>query len=179
MNINRRKVILSMGSGLAVLLLSSGKALSAATLFSGPYPDVSDVDNPSFEVFYRLSQWVTCEEKLDLDIAKKLYKIFQKEPWGKQHISRSYLALKAALSTTKDKTLIPTLIRDKALGEGESWFVSHLLITWYLGAYYHESTGPIRVTHDGALMWGAVNDITAVPGVAHGFDEFWANAPLK
>ena len=169
--------MIGVGAGLALMLLTSGQATAATVLLQKPLPDVPDPDNPSFEVFHRLSLWVTCRGELDEELSHRVYKIFQEEPWGKQHISRSFLGLKEALTTASPQATIPQLIRDKVLGEGETWFVSHLLMTWYLGVYYHERTEPLRVTHTGALMWDAIEDITGVPGLTGGETGFWAARP--
>lgn len=159
---NRRDVLKSIGCGIAASLLNAGQALACKALFSCPAPDIADKSNPSFDIFYRLSQWVTCREELDLDIARKFYDVLQNEPWGKEHISRTYLKIREAAETRKGETNVPQLMQDKTLDETETWFVSHLLTTYYLGVYYHEEREDTRLFYEEALMHDAIEGLAPI-----------------
>ncbi len=164
----------SLGYGMAMSLLGSAAANACNILAPQALPVLEAEDNPSFEVFLRLSQWVTCRPELDENVARAHFKVFQNEPWGKEHISRCFLKVKAAVETNAVQVSVPKMLKDEAFDGGEAWFIGHLLTTWYLGAYYHERTEPIRVTYEGALMWDAVADIAGIPGISGGEPDFWA-----
>lgn len=173
--------MIGAGYGIALALLNAGLRAGTAlaldkSTFAG-LPGTPAPDNPSFDVFYHLSRMLTCRDKLDDAVARKMFALFQEEPWGKQHISRCYTKIKTALQDRADRVTMPDLISEAIFDEGEAWFAGHLLMTWYLGAYYHERTEPIRVTWEGALMWDAVDDITGIPGVSGGEPDFWAGTP--
>lgn len=141
-------------------------------------PSNPDFDVPSLDLFIALSKLVTLREKLDQTMAEKMYPLFIEEPWGLHHISSSYqqiLGLAGIPPYTKPP--ISTSSR-KQLGEGQAWFTYHLLTTWYLGIYYHESRTPVRVGHEHALMYDSVRGILPIPYVeAAGFAS-WTASPV-
>ena len=92
------------------------------------------------------------------------------EPWGAEHISGAYRKLRQQPneSATVEK-----------LTEGEGWFVSHLLTTWYLGVYYHEKRPTQRVTYEHALMFDAVKDWLPIPLLESTGPGNWQKSPEK
>ncbi|MEX2128375.1 MAG: sugar dehydrogenase complex small subunit [Xanthobacteraceae bacterium] len=116
---------------------------------------------PSYEVFLALSQIVLMREKLDEEIARRLFAVFSNEPWGLKHIGHAYAVLRDELAHTgtAERAAPISLAR---LGDGERWFVGHLVTTWYLGVYYHEERPTQRITYAGALMFDAVEGLLPV-----------------
>lgn len=178
---NRRDAIASIGQAIISGMVATSVARAALTdemtkLLALPLPEFDDPANPSFEVFHRLSQWVVGRESLDHDTSRKLYAIFLKEPWGIKHISTAFIEIRDGLSATGSTGTVPDLLRDDQLGKGETWFVTHLLETWYLGIYYHE-TGDSRVFYQNALMYQAIAQTHPVPGFSTRDYGFWADPP--
>ena len=178
MTLHRRDMLIQMGSGILLSLFTTTDALAFRALFNtSEFPELPDQNNPSFDVFYRLSQWLTYREELDRDVAQRMFKVFQDEPWGKQHISRVYTKLKTAIQNSKDKTDISALITDKYFDDGESWFLSHLIYTWYIGIYYHDERPVQRITYEDALMFEAAGDWLPVPFLDHTPFGEWSKPP--
>ena len=162
MKLYRRDFLIKMGTGILAGLFTSTQAHAFQALFKSTAPEIQDKNNPSFDIFYRLCQWVTYRENLDKEIAKKVYDIFLVEPWGKHHISSTYTTLKKAIEKDKDKTDIAALLKDKKIKDGEAWFISHLMVTWYLGVYYHEKMPDQRIMYEEALMHEAIEGIAPI-----------------
>lgn len=142
-------------------MLASGVSVIASPLAAGASRDdpwvldlpAIDPDAPhSFAVFYALSQLLTQRAQLDRSLTQQIYHLMLDEPWGAHHIATTYAQLLGALSSPESQAV---------LGQGQAWFASHVLTTWYLGVYYHERIPPQRVTHTGALMFDAMG--TAYP----------------
>lgn len=106
------------------------------------------------------------QDNLDGDTARRLYDVFMKEPWGVEHMTGLYAKLQSALAGKKQE-----------LTEGEKWFSGHLLTTWYLGVYYHESSPPLRLAYDTALMFRAGDGVIPVPLVESVSYGDWAKKP--
>jgi len=105
-----------------------------------------------------------------------MYPLFMEEPWGPKHIAAAYEGLTKALASAPGACSAPELIASGALGKGERWFCEHLLVTWYLGIYYHERK-TVRVLYTEALMWDPVRELTKVPGLSGGEPGYWINPP--
>jgi|SRR5688572_14398444 hypothetical protein len=139
-------------------------------------PPVGNPFSPSYEVFLALSQIMVLRTKLDEEIARKLFAVFSDEPWGPKHIGHAYAVLRSELAQAGAGSGT-TPVSVSGLGEGERWFVSHLVTTWYLGVYYHEQRPTQRITYAGALMFDAVRGllpITYFESVGYGK---WINPP--
>jgi hypothetical protein len=140
-------------------------------------PEPGDHNAPSFEVFAALSRIVMLRADLDLDLARRMYSVFMAEPWGPKHIGTAYARLRQAI-IARSKVLNdaePVPLDD--LDSGEKWFVSHLLVTWYLGVYYHEQRPTQRITLDGALMFDAVRGLMPKPFIEDVGFGAWADVP--
>lgn len=135
-----------------------------------------DPHNPSFEVFYKLSQVLTCEPDLEKNAARKVFAVFQDEPWGKEHIASTYTAIVKANEQAKPQS-ITEMLDNKIFTEGEAWFVSHLITTWFLGVYYHQERPTQRVLYEEALMFSQVHDFTNIPYVEATGYASWAELP--
>lgn len=177
---NRRETVAAIAAGILTELLAPGGRAAAAAedmpAMLAELPRIDDPENPSFDVFYRLSQWVTCRPDLSREDSRILYPVFMKEPWGTKHISTAFAEIRDALTGRTPPPALPEIITSGALGEGEAWFVKHLLTTWYLGIYYHE-TGDRRLLYEGALMFEAIADTHPIPGFSDREYGFWAEKP--
>ncbi|NBX04213.1 MAG: hypothetical protein EBR02_09205 [Alphaproteobacteria bacterium] len=128
----------------------------------------ADAEHPSLQIFAALCAMVTLRDDLDHETTKKMYDVFMDEPWGPQHIAGAYQKMYHALGGKKPAT---------KLSDGESWFVSHLLTTWYLGIYYHEKRPTQRITYEHALMFNIIRELAPIPFIdSTGFGH-WAHAP--
>jgi hypothetical protein len=158
-SVTRRKLLktlLALGAG-GVFLSGplAGKISFAAA--EGPF---------TLESFVALSSLVTLQDKLDNDTAQRMYDVFMKEPWGPEHMAGLFAKLRSALAGKKEE-----------LTDGEKWFSGHLLTTWYLGVYYHESSPPLRLAYDTALMFRAGDGVIPVPLVESVAFGDWAKKP--
>jgi hypothetical protein len=151
------KTLLALGAG-GVFLSASVRGVVTAALAEGAF---------TFDSFVSLSTLVTMQENLDAATARRLYDVFMKEPWGPEHMAGLYAKLSAALQKH----------RKEELTEGEKWFAGHLLMTWYLGVYYHESSPPLRLAYDTALMFRAAEGAIPIPLVDAVPFGSWADKP--
>jgi hypothetical protein len=63
------------------------------------------------------------------------------------------------------------------LAYGETWFISHLVTTWYIGAYYHPERATQWITLQKALMYRPVQRLIPKPYYESvGFGN-WVNPP--
>jgi len=138
-----------------------------------PGPD----DDPSLEVFLALSKLICLRTSLDMPTAERMYALFMDEPWGPHHIRSSYRQI-LRLAGRPPYTTPPAGGEMLAgLGEGQAWFASHVLTTWYLGIYYHQERETRRVAYETALMYEAVRGLQPIPLVqATGFGA-WTRLP--
>ncbi len=88
-----------------------------------------------------------------------MYQVFIKEPWGKAHIARVYKKLQPVVNS---KMTIAELMQNDFFDEGEQWFILHLVMTWYLGVYYHEKMPDQRIMYEEALMHESVKDFVPI-----------------
>ncbi|KAB7613486.1 hypothetical protein F9L33_12905 [Amylibacter sp. SFDW26] len=172
--LNRRSVVLSL---LSYGLGNTAMAKETLRIFQNYSPSLNDPEHPSFDVFYHLSQLICCRENLDKDGAQTMYLLMQQEPWGKKHISTAYTEIKNGLENRQSDASIADLVEAKEIGDGEAWFVSHILSTWYTGIYFHEAQPKQRILYDAALMWDVVGNYIAPPGTRILEPGSWANIP--
>ncbi|MEP4036429.1 sugar dehydrogenase complex small subunit [Pseudophaeobacter sp.] len=180
----KRRTVLSM------LLASSGISIPLGKLWAQipsahvkdalarPLPKLNNLENPEFDVFFRLSQLVCLRVDLDVAVARRIYALIEVEPWGLHHVSALYALVLANLDTTGLPRPFAELIEEGRLGEGEAWFTRHLMTTWYLGIYYHESRPePVRVSFETSLMWEALRGQVTPPGFSQGAIGDWNLPP--
>ncbi len=177
----RRVICVSAATVLAGLLATPASRLLMAAetnkLLLQPWPELKNPKAPSFEVFYKLSQIVTCRQNLSQEAAKKVFQVFLNEPWVEKHIATAYTVLRTKLEGATSQTSLPDLLHKEVLEESEAWFVSHLITTWYLGVYYHHSTSPIMVLDQEALMWQVATGLVVQAGDPNLQPGYWANKP--
>ncbi len=131
----------------------------------------------SLDVFRKVSSLVTLRDNLDADTVSRMYKVFLDEPWAPDHILRVHNKIVAGLANGLSRK--NHLMKDLAwkFDEGESWFAGHLLMTWYLGVYYHAERPTQRVAYETALMFDSTRGILPIPLVESlGFGG-WTDAP--
>ncbi len=166
--LTRRQIVgrLMVTTGVAAILVYAGPGLvphytpDPATPPSGADPTV-----PQFETFLALSRIVLARSDLDQNVARHLFEAFMDEPWGVDHISSAYAALRGDAA-----------VQLKLLTPDDRWFVSHLVSTWYLGVYYREGQPPQRIAYEGALMHQAMQGLAPAPLQSVGFGK-WTEPP--
>ncbi len=141
-------------------------------------PPMENPEDPGFDVFERLSQIVCLNPSLDKTTAARIFGLIKVEPWGLHHVGAVYGKLLAHLSEDGTPRPLSDLIDEGHLSDGEAWFVSHLLTTWYLGIYYHESQPePVRVSFETSLMWAALDGYLDPPGFSGAQPGDWTAPP--
>lgn len=182
LKLTRRKLLLALATcGVGYYMAQKGEQRNlpledASTLFDIALPE-DEINGDSFAVFLALSSIVTARTSLDIEIAKKMHRVFLEEPWGKEHILSTYRQLLEILGAGPFSNPPIDSSSRRQLGGAQRWFASHLLATWYLGIYYHESQPAQRITFEHALMFDAVKFSYPVPFVgATGFGR-WSVEP--
>jgi hypothetical protein len=138
------------------------------TEFKNSALTVADTNHPSLEIFVALSAIITLRDNLDKESTERMYAVFMDEPWGPQHIASVYTKMQQKLDNPSQESIFT---------EGEAWFTSHLLTTWYLGIYYHAQRPTQRVLYEHALMFDALRSSHPVPYIdATGFGN-WTQPP--
>lgn len=139
-------------------------------------PPAERSTTPSFETFLALSRIVLIKADLDEAAARKMYDLFMTEPWGPKHLRTAYGALRETF-IKRDQHGGQGMIAQTALPEGERWFISHLVTTWYVGVYYHPERPSKWITLHGAMLYRAVHGLVPKPYLESvGFGR-WANPP--
>jgi hypothetical protein len=159
------KTLLALGAGGVSLSYWRSAAAAGGSIMTA-IDEALAPEKPTLEVFTEVSKLVTLRDALDAETCKRMYAVFLDEPWGPEHILRLYEKISAALKHGVDKRKRPSL---KAAAwdfdDGEKWFASHLLTTWYLGVYYHEERPTQRVAYETALMFEPTRGLLPVPFV--------------
>lgn len=139
-------------------------------------PAAGGSNGASFEVFIALSQIVLIETDLDRVVARQLYDLFMAEPYGSKHISTCYAGLRETFSKRGERGGKDTVAQTK-LAYGETWFISHLVTTWYVGAYYHPERPTQWIMLQEAMMYRSARELIPKPYFESvGFGS-WANPP--
>lgn len=138
--------------------LAAWDAAADDTPLQIPLPPRPKPGQPDFDVFLALCRIVLMREHIDLAIARQLYEMFLNEPWGSKHIATAYSMLREIFIAQKGAGGSATVAR-AALPQGESWFISHLVTTWYVGVYYHPERPTKWITLQHALMFDAARNI--------------------
>lgn len=145
-----------------------------------PELDAPYTDNVEFDVFYRLCQLILGQVDLNQEVAQKIYRLNNKEQWGRFHAASIYQLITDRYYDSEKAETLPLLVQKGLFKEAEEWYLTHLLTTWHLGIYYHDDTPePIRVSFSSSLMWQAVEGVIPVPGMSNFEPQYWAKAPLK
>jgi hypothetical protein len=141
-------------------------------------PPLTDPEAPDLAVFERLCEIVCLAPSLDPVTTVRLYDLIKVEPWGLHHVGAVYGKLLAHRGVDGRPRPLNSLLHEGHLSEGEAWFVSHLLTTWYLGIYYHESQPePVRVSFETSRMWAALKGHVEPPGFSTAAPGDWSRPP--
>jgi hypothetical protein len=167
------KTLLALGAG--------GVSLAYWSSFSGDSGIVRMAfgaeEKATMEVFSALSAIVTLRDNLDAETTKRMYKVFMDEPWGPDHILRLHKKLSDVIASGLDPKELSLKDGKWQLDDGEKWFASHLLATWYLGVYYHEKRPTQRIAYETALMFDTTRGIIPVPFVDAAGYGAWIGVP--
>lgn len=169
----RRRNVIALALAPAVWLLFEEQT-RASSANVGDMPPIALPDSPSFAEFMRLSAVLTGRTDLDQAMGRRIYALILLEPYGPQHVTRVYERIRASLASDPGQTHQAVLV-PKIFDSGERWFIGHLLVTWYTGAYYH-STGNQRVGFEEALMHRLLADMRTPPSIC-GSAAYWAAPP--
>jgi hypothetical protein len=139
-------------------------------------PAAGGSEASSFEIFLALSRIVLIQADLDRAVARQMYDLFIAEPYGGKHIATAYAALRASFLALGQHGGADTVAQAK-LPYGETWFISHLVTTWYVGVYYHPERPTHWITLGGAMMYRAARGLVPKPyEESVGFGN-WARPP--
>jgi Membrane bound FAD containing D-sorbitol dehydrogenase len=147
-----------------------------ASLLQITLPPAERSTAPSFEIFLALSRIVLIQDDLDETAARQMYDLFMAEPWGPKHIGTAYAALRETF-IKRGQRGGQEMIAQTPLPDGERWFISHLVTTWYVGVYYHPERPTKWITLHGAMIYRAVHGLVPksyLESVGYGR---WANPP--
>lgn len=82
------------------------------------------------------------------------------------------------LQQTKANEEQRIVIKPADFSAGEQWFISHLLVTWYTGVYYHDR-GNHHVTLKHALMYKKLDYYRHPPTYCIGAPGSWRTPPVS
>ena len=168
-------------------LIKTLLALGAGSVFFSTLPAAVAADDskiwalfgdslPPPETFAALSTFITLHDDLDADSMQRMYKVFMDEPWAPEHIKSLHKKISRALGDG-NKTLPRPEDKSWKFNKGESWFMDHLLTTWYLGIYYHQERPTQRILYETALEFRATKGSVATPYVENVGYGAWTKAP--
>ena len=114
-----------------------------------------------------------------IDIARYIFEVIKDEPWGAGHVALVYNKLGAKIAAEQDIVDVAELINTGFFVHVESWFISHIVMTWYLGIYYHNERDTKLITYEGALMRQLIGDHVPVPYIGNTPYGKWSELPEK
>ena len=126
-----------------------------------------------FNEFYLLSQLITKTRNLNKVVANKIYELIMSESWGLEHLSQVYSTIRKLQIQTEGALTIKASVFTR----NEQWFISHLMLTWYTGVYFHES-GNFNVTLQHALMYQNISQYRQPPTFCSGAPGSWSEPPV-
>lgn len=164
---NLLKILLALSK--PALFLTSIKANSVEQRL------IENEDHISLEKFFWLSQIITKQNNLDEQTSRIIYQLIMDEPYGNEHLKNVFARFKRhqAISDNDGDMMVSTL----GFSEGEQWFMSHLLLTWYTGIYFHER-GNQNVSLQYALMYQNLLNYRQPPSYCSGTYGYWALPPV-
>lgn len=135
---------------------------------------IENEDHISLEKFFWLSQIITKQNNLDEQTSRIIYQLIMDEPYGNEHLKNVFARFKQhqAIADNDRDMMVST----SGFSEGEQWFMSHLLLTWYTGIYFH-TRGNFSVSLKNALMYQLQSDYRQAPTYCGGKPGFWSEAP--
>jgi len=144
-------------------------------VLSSVLPKIQENLKFSFEQFYLLSQLIARTRNLDEIVSRKIYQLMMSEPLGTEHLQSVYDRIRTLqMQSGNGNNLV---LRASDFTDSEQWFISHLLLTWYTGVYYH-SRGNQHITLKHALMYQKLSQYRRPPTYCGDTPEFWARPPV-
>lgn len=125
-------------------------------------PPIANRMAPTFEIFLALSRIVLMRNDLDLEAGRRYFELFTAEPWGLKHIGTAYAMIRETVMSHAQQGG-RAAVEQAQLPQGERWFISHLVTTWYIGVYYHPERPTDWITLRGAVMYDATRGIVPRP----------------
>jgi len=164
-------LVARVGAG---LLAGALVCVDEARARGGSLPAARDAARIAWDEFHALSRILTDHDALDETLSRAIFEQLRVEPWGPEHMASVYARVRSLLAgdgarEVRDPSLFP---------DGERWFVSHVLVTWYTGVYYHE-TGNRALGFEHALMHELLLDLRPVPTMCDREPGFWAAPPTR
>lgn len=128
----------------------------------------------SFQGFYDFSKTITGFNELNVKYTRNVYDLIISEPWGKENL-KNIISKISQLELTASSNQ-KTIFKADNFDEGEQWFISHLLLTFYTGVFFHE-TGNKNISLKDSLMHQLQIDYRQPPTYCSGEIGFWAEPP--
>ncbi|MGH1404019.1 MAG: sugar dehydrogenase complex small subunit [Alphaproteobacteria bacterium] len=173
----RREFILKTGIAALAVLSQSALVLPLQAIAGESDIKISKA-SLSLKHFYALSSWITYQADLDRDTAEKMFNVFKDETWGPEHIVQIYNKIAPLIYKGSEPLDFEKLLKSSTFfDEGERWFISHLVTTWYLGIYYHEDHSTQRITYGHALMYKIGTPDIPIPYIGAVPFEEWSHPP--
>lgn len=137
-------------------------------------PALSEKQNINFDMFHLLAKLITNTHNLNTALSQKIFYLMQEEPWGPENLQKVYRRFREiqTVLTSKHNRLLDADL----FSEDEQWFISHLLLTFYTGVYYH-SNGNQHVTLQDALMYKKLEQYRYPPTFCGGNSGDWSKPP--
>ena len=167
--ISRRRFLCFVSASMA----SITTMLPGCTNLKQPLAPLPATKTFSFDSFVQLSKTLTKSDSLDHDVSRKIYQLIKNEPWGLQHSQQVYSRV---YELQNNRASLNEILRPENFSTSQTWFISHLLITWYLGEYFHQR-GHQHVSWQHALMFKKLKHIKSAPGYCNGDYGFWSAPP--
>lgn len=174
---NRR---LFLATCIGVISLLHDKALKSQTVIAKYVFRLPDIKNlyeaPDFSTFYTLSQILTYQDDLKHGYAEKIYKVFLEEPWSAKHINTVVTVIKEYSSHNNRAFDIHDAMSVGLFEENETWFISHLIYTWFTGIYYFTGKDQ-RIAYHDALINTVLDGLYVIPTYSDQAPGFWSELP--
>lgn len=170
-----RRHLIAVAAGMALWAAVPWPRGAAQGANQKPFPPIGPGRSPDLSVFLRVSRHLTGRDELDEDMARSIFGLVIKEPYGEAHLARVYKRIRD-WQRTEAPAVATAPIPPHRLDPAERWFASHLLVTWYTGTYYHTS-GDRVVSYQGALMYEDIADMVRRPTFCAEPPDDWTRPP--
>ena len=164
---NLLKILLALSK--PALILTSIKANSVEQRL------IENEDHISLEKFFWLSQIITKQNNLDEQTSRKIYQLIMDEPYGNEHLINVFTRFQQQTIGGNARNI---MVRASDFSDSEQWFISHLMLTWYTGVYFHDS-GHHNVTLKHALMYNKISNFLSPPTYCSGAPGSWKDPPVS
>jgi len=144
--------------------------------FSLILPKRQEKQEFGFDEFHLLSQLLTKTKNLNEKVSREIFGLIVSESWGVEHIRQIYNRVRSIqIQSANEK---PLIIKAGDFTDSDQWFISHLLLTWYTGVYFHDM-GNHNVTLKHALMYKKLANYRLPPTYCAGAPGSWKDPPVS